>query len=200
MARFFDHLSRRDTWEQFSWQKIRIPVIGTFLFIQLSIFYFYLFLPNQVCAKLVEPFQKIYVFFCLYQGYGVFAPNPATNNSHIIASVMYEDGSTRLYPMIRLDRVSLVDKLVRERHRKFLEDNLPQPGNIRLLDDVARFVARQCNDLKPAENGKSPLKPKFVTLIYFWSEVPALANKQPNFPHFNKKTLCTYTVKDEDWQ
>jgi hypothetical protein len=198
--RLFDYLSRLDTWEELSWQKIRIPIIGTFLFIQLSVFYFYLFLPNQVCAKIVEPFQKIYVFFDLYQGYGVFAPNPATNNSHITATVMYEDGSIRIYPLMRIERVSLLEKLIRERHRKFLEDNIPQPANIRLLDDVARFVARQCNDVKPTENGKPALKPKIVTLIYFWSEIPPIASNKPNARQFNKRILCTYPVHPEDLQ
>ena len=196
--RFFDYWSLRSSWEKLSWQNIRVPIIGTFLFFQLSIFYLYLFLPNQVCAKLVEPFQKFYVFFSLFQAYGVFSPNPAIANSHIIASVMYDDGSTRLYPMLRINRMGLIEKIVRERHRKFLEDNIPQPTNAKLLDDLARFVARQCNDLKPSDSGKPPRTPVYVTLIYYWSEVPPIIRQKPNVPHFNSRVLCSYPVIPED--
>ncbi|MDZ4832888.1 MAG: hypothetical protein SGJ27_03720 [Candidatus Melainabacteria bacterium] len=192
---FTDILVSRETW-----QKIRVPVIGTFLFLQLSVFYLYLFLPNQVAAKLLEPVQRTLGFLCLYQGYGVFSPNPAITNSHILATVTYDDNSSRLYPLVRIDRITLLEKLTQERHRKFLEDNIPQAANIRLLNDVARFVARQCDDLKPVDSsGSKPrIRPQKVTLIYYFSEVPAITDHKPNVPHFNKRILCTYPVQEED--
>jgi hypothetical protein len=182
------------------WQRIRIPVIGTFLFIQMGIFILYIFLPNSLVAKLLDPFQRTIGFLCLYQGYGVFSPNPAITNAHTVAKVEYEDGSERLYPLIRIDRLSLLDKLTQERHRKFLEDNLPQGTNVRLLADVARWVARQCNDLKPAEQDSKnlPNKPKLVTLIYFFSEVPPINEHKPNVPHSSKRILISYPVQPED--
>ncbi len=180
------------------WERIRIPVIGTFLFFQIGVFILYIFMPNALVGKLLDPFQRTVGFLCLYQGYGVFSPNPAITNSHIMATVLYDDGTTRLYPMIRIDRLSLLDKLTQERHRKFLEDNIPQGTNVRLLADVARFVARQCNNLKAVDASGTPNKPRLVTLIYFFSEVPPITEHKPNVPHFNKRILISYPVEKED--
>ena len=155
-------------------------------------------MPNAVVAKLLDPFQRVVGFLCLYQAYGVFSPNPSVSNSHITATVLYDDGSIRLYPLIRIDRLSLLDKLTQERHRKFLEDNLPQGTNVRLLADVARFVARRCDNLKVLDASGIPNRPRLVTLIYFISEVPPITEHKPNVPHFNKRILISYPVEKKD--
>jgi hypothetical protein len=180
-----------------TWQKVRKPIISTSLFCLLYSFILYLLLPNEVIARLLEPFQKFLSFFCLYQGYGVFSPTPSIRNSHMVAIVFYEDGASRLFALPRLNRVSLLNKLTEERYRKFLEDNLPNPSNSSIVDDVARFVARKCDVFRSADGG-SRNSPKLVILANYYSDVPPIHQQKPNPRHFNVKVLCSYRVTEDD--
>lgn len=180
------------------WQRIRKPLISTGLFVILSTFIIYLLLPNLVLARLVEPLHKFIAFFNLAQGYGVFAPNPTTKNSHIVGVVFYTDGSSRLYEFPRLDRISMTNKLWKERYRKFLEDNIPQKRNAHLVNDVARFVARE-TDIFP-KNSSTSNRPETVMLLNYYAEAPPIHAHKHSPSHFNMRVLCTYSVTREDLQ
>lgn len=162
----------------------------------LSTFIIYLLQPNLVLARLLEPHNKVITFFNLAQGYGVFAPNPATNSSHMIGVVFYTDGSSRLYDFPRMERSSMVEKLKNERFRKFLVDNIPSKRNAFMVNDVAKFVARQC-DIFP-KNASTSNRPKSVILLNFFAEAPPIHLKQRNPSHFNAQVLCSYPVSKED--
>ena len=162
----------------------------------LSTFIIYLLQPNLVLARLLEPMVKFIAFFNLGQGYGVFAPNPATNNSHMVGVVFYSDGSSRLYDFPRMERSSLTAKLRIERYRKFLVDNIPAKRNAHLLNDVARFVAREC-DIFP-KNSSTSNRPAYVILLNYYSAAPPIHLHQPNPSHFNAQLLCSYPVTKED--
>lgn len=176
-------------------------MISLFVFLVLFAFVVYLLLPNHVYAKVMDPLQPFLSFFCLHQGYGVFAPSPSTRNAHMVGLVVYEDGTSRLYSFARLERISMLEKLYKERYRKFLEDNLPNKNNAHILNDVARYVARECDIFKPREKGGPANRPKFVMLINMWSEVPPIHKNLPSPLHFNPNVLCTYPVNvSEDLQ
>jgi hypothetical protein len=168
------------------------------LFCVLGSFILYLLLPNLVLARVVEPFQKFLSFFCLYQGYGVFAPNPSTRNSHLVGVVIYDDGTSRLYSFPRLERISMLEKLTQERYRKFLEDNLPNPTNAHIVKDVARFVARKCDVFKGSSGSDTPNRPKIVMLINLWADVPPIHAGTHSPSHYNLRVLCSYPVAKED--
>jgi len=180
------------------WYKIRKVVISIFVFLVLFGFMVYLLLPNHVYGKVMEPLQPFLSFFCLHQGYGVFAPSPSTRNSHMVALVFYDDGTSRLYALPRLERISMLQKLYKERYRKFLEDNLPNKNNAHIVNDVARFVARQCDVFKGKDRNGPANRPKVVMLINMWSEVPPIHVHKPSPLHFNMNVLCSYPVKSED--
>lgn len=178
------------------WEKIRRPIISVGLFCVLMSFILYLMLPNLVLARVVEPYQKFLSYFSLYQGYGVFAPNPTVRNSHLVGIIYYEDGTMRLYKFPRLERISMLEKLTQERYRKFTEDNLPNPANNHILKDVAVYIARKCNTFE-SQDGVSN-RPKYVLIQQFYSEVPPIHLRLPSPSHFNVKTLCSYSITKED--
>lgn len=90
----------------------------------------------------------------------------------------------------------MVSKLWVERYRKFLIDNIPGKRNAHLVNDVARFVAREC-DIFP-KNASTSNRPKAVILLNFSSESPPIHLQKHNPSHFNARVLCSYPVTMED--
>ncbi|MBX9667187.1 MAG: hypothetical protein K2X93_06190 [Candidatus Obscuribacterales bacterium] len=185
-----------------TWQVIRKPIITLFLLIHLGSFLICLFLPNVVAARLLEPIQRYLAYMSLWQGYGVFSPTPSIRNSHLVAVVTYQDGSIRYFPLQRLDRSSMLEKLSQERFRKYLEDNIPNPACEFLLGDLCRYVARAVDVYKPIKV-KGVIKenrPLTVTLIKLYSMIPPIQEKKPNPPHNEAKVLATFAIEKDDLQ
>src|ERR1700753_1657398 len=74
-------------------------------------------------GKLNEATNGYVQFFGLDQSYTVFAP-PPEYNLHFFAIVTRQSGLMEIWQYPRMDDLTLVDKLVKERYRKFLNDNL----------------------------------------------------------------------------
>ncbi len=194
---FTDLLVDRETWHA-----IRKPIITVFLLLHLVSFFICLLLPNHLAGKLLDPMQRYLAYMSLWQGYGVFAPTPSITNSHLVALVTYQDGSVRVYPLPRLDRSSMIEKLTQERFRKYLEDNIPNPACDFLLGDLCRFVARAVDVYKPKKvNGVvQENRPATVTLIKLYSMIPPIQDKKPNPPHHEAKVLATFNIEKDDLQ
>lgn len=133
----------------------------------------YFIRPNLMAEKLSEPFYRYTIFIGIWQTFNVFAPSPRQNNNHVMATVTYRDGLTELHSVPRLERVPLIEKLCKERYRKFFSDNITSHLYPFLYKDIAIYMARDLNRL---ENNP----PEIVTLIEYEIGIPPIENSLPS--------------------
>ena len=148
---------------------IRKPVIAGFILFHFTLILLQFFPDNLMAQKLKEPFNRYFMFIGLPQAFNVFAPSPRRRNIHVMATITYRDGVTQVYSPPRLDRIPLIEKLFRERYRKYLADNLPSGINKYLSVDLARYIARKYNRFKD-----NP--PATVSILCYVSAIPPIEN------------------------
>ncbi len=172
------------------WEKLRKVIISLFIVFNFTLIYLCLERNNLLAARLLKPFWNYFLFFGLEQDFSVFAPSPIQANVNFVATVTYKDGTSKIYQFPRLARIGLVEKLSKERWRKFLDDNLGSDRYPFLYKDIARFVAR-VNNL--------PDNPPCAFCIYrYTGMVPLPDSKKSNPANFAIKSLIAYEVKPED--
>jgi len=101
----------------------------------------------------------------LFQKWDMFAPNPSMLNNYMTADITYADGHTATWSFPRMEELGLVQKYVKERYRKFANDNLRLDAFSVLWPDAARYIAR-VNKLQPSN------PPVAIDLVRHWSVVP----------------------------
>lgn len=154
------------------WQKVRKPVITTFFFFHFICIFLYFHIDHLLISKALEPVNRYYFFIGMEQAFNVFAPSPVRNNFQIITTITYRDGTTVAKSFPHAERMTLTEKLFRERFRKFLCDNLALGRITFLAPDIARFVARENNTLKD-----NP--PEVVSLMIYNAAIPPIENGLP---------------------
>jgi len=97
------------------------------------------------------------LFLGLDQSYTVFAPPPEFN-LHFFAVVTRQSGLMEIWQYPRMDDLSLVDKLFKERYRKFLNDNLAADLLSSHRPALARYIARQ---------KQNPQDPPYIVSIFY---------------------------------
>jgi hypothetical protein len=151
-----------------------------------------MFLRHPMQQELVNTFRDYLGFFALYQDYSVFAPNPRSVNVHMEAVVTYADGSSRLWQYPRIERMNMWQRIIKERYRKFGDDNIAWTLNNKFLQDLARYVARITSS--------GSHKAVMVSIVRYFAAIPpppyGLNTSLP--PQFERQTLTTYEVKPED--
>lgn len=154
------------------WRKVRKPVITFLIFFHVALVLMYYSGSVLLINKVLEHFNRYYVFLGLEQSFQVFAPSPRRHNVHMIAAVTYKNGMTKIHSLPRLERVPLIEKQFKERFRKFYADNLSTGKFNHVAPDVARFIARQ-------ENKYPDNPPKVVALMSYASHIPPIENGIP---------------------
>jgi hypothetical protein len=143
------------------------------------------------CRKLVRPY---FLWAGLFQTWDMFAPIPWVSNSYVEAVIIYKDGSRKTWSFPRMEQLSLTDRYLKERYRKFSEV-LQIEDNDALWPDVARHIARL---------NSTPSNPaKTIILIRKWSlivprvdAVRADGSDQPE--PSDQHVLLGYGVRPED--
>jgi len=119
-----------------------------------------------IATSLTGPFKELVrpylVWSGLFQSWDMFSPSPRNVNSHVEAIVLYKDGNTRNWSFPRMERLSLTERYIKERYRKFAE-NLQADINAALWPDAAKFIARLNN------NRSVPVR--MVLLVRYWSAI-----------------------------
>ncbi len=75
-------------------------------------------------AKYLKPFDPVKVYVMTtgaWQYWDMFAPDPSNMDWYCTAEVEYRDGSKRTIPYPRMADLSLPEKFVKERYRKYYE-------------------------------------------------------------------------------
>jgi hypothetical protein len=143
-------------------------------------------LPLTVCRELVGPYL---CWIGLFQTWDMFAPTPKHRNSYLEAMVVYADGSTDYWNFPRMDRLSLGERYVKERYRKF-EEVLTDDKYSDLWPDAARCVARQ------VATGKK--RPDMVMLILNWSDLGEDSEGNLTDSPWQSRVFYRYRVEPEE--
>jgi hypothetical protein len=91
-----------------------------------------------LCKNLVRPY---FLWAGLFQSWDMFAPIPKGTNTYIEATLIYRDGSRKIWTYPRVEQMSLTERIFKERYRKFAE-SLQRDELDELLPDAARHIAR----------------------------------------------------------
>jgi len=76
------------------------------------------------------------------QNWNMFAPNPITHDLWVDAEVTFLDGSTERYLFPRSSKMSVAERFIKERYRKYIETVHQESSGI-IWPALADYVARQ---------------------------------------------------------
>jgi hypothetical protein len=110
------------------------------------------------------PFQRYLRLTGLWQEWGMFSPEPMRTNVHVEALIRFRDGKTAWFTLPRMHREGLIDRIVLERYRKWIQDWLRLDREHRIWVDAAKFIARQI----PTAPGNPVLE---VGLFRVWHDI-----------------------------
>lgn len=78
----------------------------------------------------------------LWQDWSMFAPNPLQINRYVNATVVYQDGSEKIFNLPRLSQLNMFEAWIQKRWRKYQHRLIDENGP-GFRDDFARYVARK---------------------------------------------------------
>ncbi len=142
--------------------------------------------------KLITPFIGYLNFFGIWQGWSVFE-KPRTYNEYLTADVTFKDGSRTTWEFPRMEKLSLSEKMFKERYRRWANDCVCDESMSYLWFDAARYVARQTN-----RAGNPPVT---VALVrhWIWIDPPAIGLTQPlRTTDDGQQILCTCLIDPEE--
>src|ERR1700683_1454480 len=140
----------------------------------------------QISRNLIRPY---FVWSGLFQTWDMFAPNPKSANTYMEAIILYKDRSSQLWTFPRMENLSLTQRYIKERYRKY-EDNLQNNDNSELWPDAARRVARLNSDAaNPAQS---------VLLVVRWSDIIPRTDGSYDRGPWDVNVFYSYPVKPED--
>ena len=111
---------------------------------------------------LLTPIMPVIEYLGLWQSYRIFAP-PETSNFHLSALIWFKDGSTINWSYPQMARLGLLERMKRERFRKFV-DHVNDDSSAIFRPDFARYVAHI--------NNKGGHEPAIVVLERHWADIP----------------------------
>lgn len=119
----------------------------------------------------------------LWQGWDMFAPNPANVDIYLTSEVTYQDGSKKPGYFPRIKDLPIWEKYFKERYRKFYE-RANQDSNRWLWPAIAQRIAYE-NDTDRAN------PPVSVALTRHWREAKPLGQPTPEiyetYTYYNEK-------------
>jgi hypothetical protein len=172
----------------------RRPVISGYIVFHFSLILCWLFAPRDY-KEYAEQFAQYIFFLGLDQNFAMFAPNPPSRNASLLAIITYENGETKLWFYPRMERLGILERMGKERYRKFFNDNFAFNNVPEQQRDLARFIARNNNNYPNN-------KPMMVTLMRYHCDIPppSIGLGKP-LPRLSEaKVLISYPVTSEDLQ
>ncbi len=95
----------------------------------------------QLKTQMIAPFINYLNFFGLWQGWSVFE-KPRKYNEYLTATLTFGDGSQRTWEFPRMEKMNIIDKMFKEKFRRWTNDCLSDVNLSFLWPDAARYVAR----------------------------------------------------------
>ena len=141
------------------------------------------------CRDLSLPYLR---WTGLFQKWDMFAPDPSKLNNFLSAVILYRDGTSSVWSFPRMENLGPFEKYLKERYRKYANDNLRLDGYAAAWPDAARYIAR-INNNRPSN------PPMLVALIRVWSIVPPPSpNGEQPTADWNQYMFFRYTVAPGD--
>lgn len=147
------------------WAKIREPLILVFLLWHFTGVILWLSPACPLRDSMLKPFLSYLNFFGLWQGWSVFE-SPRKYNEYLTALITFKDGSTKAWEFPRMEKMGIVEKMFKEKYRRWTNDCVSDESKPFLWPDAARYVARLNNDR--LEN-----PPNTVSIVRHWTWIPA---------------------------
>jgi hypothetical protein len=122
-----------------------------------------------------------------WQYWDMFAPNPASTDLWVDAEIDYSDGSTGIYKYPRVHDLSIPEKYLKERYRKFLE-RAQTEENQWMWPSFAQRIALEAYE----KEGKMPVT---VRLRRHWRKIQPPGKKTPE--DYNLFVYYTHIVNQD---
>jgi hypothetical protein len=173
---------------------VRKSIISIFLLCYIYAIGLSLLPVSPVRNALFDPIRPLLLYSGLWENFIVFAPNPPMTNVDLTAKIQRRNGETIIWQYPRMDKLSILDRIEKERYRKFGSDHLNYDAEVMFRPDLARFVARLYRD------DDNP--PQTITLQRHWADIPAPPDGigKPLPEHNHQADIFTYTVRPDDMQ
>ena len=145
------------------WKKVRGPLILLFLAWH---FTGVILWDSPACPlrdQLLTPFIGYLNFFGLWQGWSVFE-KPRKYNGYLTATITFKDGSTKEWEFPRMEKLGIVEKMFKERYRRWSNDCVSDESKPYLWPDATRYIARL------HANPNNP--PVTVSIVRHWEWIP----------------------------
>lgn len=173
------------------WSRVRKPIIWTFFIFYFAIMLLESLAPFKWRTAIHAPLQPFLSYSGLWQNFQVFSPGPRQKNLFLTAEIKFADGSTESWDYPRPEKMGFLEKIARERYRKYGHDHLFYDDESFLWPDFCRWLARQFTD-----KGKRPVT---ITLIRHWAEIPppseeSLAEPLPPEDEYFRQRFYTYRL------
>lgn len=167
-------------------------LISLFIVVHVSAICLWLCPSSRIRDLLLAPLRPYVTFLGLWQSWGVFAPDPKNWNPYMTALIIFADGSQKMWEFPRMDKLNLIDKMFKERYRKWANDCVNNEQVAIVWPDTARYIARlHSNPVNP---------PVSVSIIRHWTWIspPNECPKRRVPEGGGSKTLFTYDLAPED--
>jgi len=146
------------------WQRFRIPVITVFLLWHFSAILLWLSPDCPLRTQLIMPFIGYLNYFELWQGWSVFE-KPRLYNGYLTALITYKDGTQKIWEFPRMEKLGLVEKMFKEKYRRWTNDCVSDEAKPYLWPDAVRYIART--------NNQTNNPPASVSIIRHWMWIPS---------------------------
>jgi hypothetical protein len=143
---------------------------------------------NHVVLKESAPFYAYLYTTGFWQYWDMFAPDPSQSDLWLDAEVEYLDGTKKIYEYPHMKKMSLAEKFIYERHRKFTE-------RVNMETVQAQFLRApfgQAIATKTATNPDNP--PVIVRINRHFLDVPRHDKPVGPEPPYGKYTFFIYVV------
>src|SRR5262249_34338144 len=120
--------------------------------------------PSPLRDRIVKPIFTVWTGFGLTQDWKLFCPKIRDLNFHCAAIISYADGINEVWEPTRFDTVSVPEKFLGDRMRKWCVDCLPWPDHKEYWAGLCRYLVRS----HQAEANA----PTNVSLHYRWIAIP----------------------------
>lgn len=152
-------------------------------------------IPEKMKGKLISPGAPI----GMRQAWRLFGPELRSYNWNNIVLIEFADGTVKIHEMPRMEKLSLVEKFLREKERSILNDRLAFHVYKRFWPPVARYMARANNDTSAGKNNP-PVK---VTFVFASAPIPkpdpdhwVYRDQMPE--HSHRQVFFIYKVSPDD--
>ena len=138
-------------------------------------------------------FRGPLLYFGLWQGWDMFAPNPRAEDIVVDVAFTNRDGSSHTWNLTQMNEMGFFDRWQRERWRKYFNDHLRLDSERNLWQPFADYAVRYLRT-----QGQDPVKMEFTrwwrpTVRPVSPDLRADRNKSP----WNRYTFYRWSLSEE---